>query len=100
MESLLATFFTRLDPHGIGTITPETLSSFLDVHRFLRGHNVWNANLILSSMPQPEDLADFELNAACEVWFSEHRVAVRSPGRPAALVRWRATAHATGDSQT
>lgn len=33
-------------------------------------------------MFQPEDLADFELKAACEAWSFEHRVAVRNPGCP------------------
>ncbi|KAI2467485.1 hypothetical protein F4781DRAFT_433375 [Annulohypoxylon bovei var. microspora] len=77
MESLLAAFFARLDPHGTGTITPETLSAFLDVHGFPREHNIWKANLTPSAMFQREDLADFELKAACEAWGFEHRVAVR-----------------------
>lgn len=33
-------------------------------------------------MFRPEDLADFELKAAFEAWYLEHRVAVRYPGRP------------------
>ncbi|KAF3071196.1 hypothetical protein GL218_00026 [Daldinia childiae] len=82
MMALLAAFFARLDSRGTGTITPETLSAFLDVHGFLGGDNVWKSNLAPNVMFQPEDLADFELKAACEAWSFEHRVAVRNPGRP------------------
>ncbi|KAI1780758.1 hypothetical protein F4818DRAFT_435954 [Hypoxylon cercidicola] len=40
MESLLAAFFARLDPQNTGTVTPETLSAFLDVHGFAPEHNI------------------------------------------------------------
>ncbi|KAI8958204.1 hypothetical protein F5Y11DRAFT_360223 [Daldinia sp. FL1419] len=80
MESLLTAFFMRLDSQGTGAIAPEPLSAFLDVHRFLREHNI--SNLTPNIMFQPEDLADFELKAAYEAWYFEHRVTVRDPGRP------------------
>ncbi|KAI1457897.1 hypothetical protein F4805DRAFT_159423 [Annulohypoxylon moriforme] len=79
MESLLAAFFARLDPQGSGTIPPETLSAFLDVHGFPTEDNI--SNLKPSVMFQPEDLADYELKAACEAWGFEHRVAIRDPSR-------------------
>lgn len=78
----MAAFFARLDPHGTGTIRPETFSAFLDAHEFPTEHNVWKKNLTPNIMFQPEDLADYELKAACEAWGFDHRVAVRSPGRP------------------
>ncbi|KAI1381141.1 hypothetical protein F4677DRAFT_118130 [Hypoxylon crocopeplum] len=81
-ESLLAAFFARLDPRGTGTITPETMSSFLDIQGFRIEHNIWKMHLKPNAMFQPEDLADFEFKAACEAWFFEHRVAVRNPSRP------------------
>lgn len=37
MGALLAAFFTSLDSRGTGTITPETLSAFLDMHGFFGG---------------------------------------------------------------
>ncbi|KAI1653654.1 hypothetical protein F4813DRAFT_399647 [Daldinia decipiens] len=57
MVALLAAFFASLDSRG-------------------------KSNLVPNVMFQPEDLADFELKAACEAWSFEHRVAVRNPGRP------------------
>ncbi|KAI1388583.1 uncharacterized protein F4822DRAFT_250753 [Hypoxylon trugodes] len=103
MEALLAAFFACLDPQRTGTITPEALSSFLEVNGFTTEDNICmcaysccltihnanahiinrkgKSNLKPSIMFQPQDLADYELKAACEAWFFEHRVAVRSPGR-------------------
>ncbi|KAI0880084.1 uncharacterized protein GGS22DRAFT_99519 [Annulohypoxylon maeteangense] len=81
LEALLAAFFARLDPQGTGTITPEALSAFLDVHGFPTQDNIWKLNLKPSAMFQPEDLADYELKAACEAWGFEHRVVTRNPTR-------------------
>ncbi|XXG97436.1 hypothetical protein Hte_003737 [Hypoxylon texense] len=82
MESLQAAFFARLDPQNTGTVTPEAVSAFLDVHGFATEHNTWKSNLRPNAIFQPEDLADFELKAVLEAWHLEHRVAVRHPGRP------------------
>ncbi|KAI2615119.1 hypothetical protein GGR54DRAFT_309242 [Hypoxylon sp. NC1633] len=39
-------------------------------------------NLRPSAMFAAEDIADFELKAACEAWPFEHRIAIRHPGAP------------------
>ena len=51
MESFLAAFFARLDPQGTGTITPETLSAFLDVHGFSIEDNICACSLRTPPLP-------------------------------------------------
>ncbi|KAL7624543.1 hypothetical protein AAE478_006110 [Parahypoxylon ruwenzoriense] len=46
---------------------------------------IGKANITPSATFQPEDLTDFELKAACEAWFFEHRVAVRGRSYRTAL---------------
>jgi hypothetical protein len=79
-EALMAEFFLRLDPQGTRSIKPETLSDFLDLLGFATQDNVWKANRTSNAMYTAEDMADFELKAACEAWNFDHQVVVRHPG--------------------
>ncbi|KAK0704749.1 hypothetical protein B0H67DRAFT_359115 [Lasiosphaeris hirsuta] len=82
-EALMKAFFSVLDQQNTGYMAPEVLSSFLDVQGFRLNDNIWKSNHRQMPPPfHPVDNADFELKAAYEAWYFEHRVVSRAPDRP------------------
>ncbi|CAA9961594.1 hypothetical protein PTMSG1_04978 [Pyrenophora teres f. maculata] len=78
-EELMKQFFAKLDPKGTGYITPEAFSSFLEASRVKDSDNIWKRSLINGGMFAKEDMADFELKAAMEGFFFDHKIVVRNP---------------------
>lgn len=81
-EALMKEFFVKLDPRGTGYITPEAFSSFLEASRVKDSDNIWKRGLTNGGMFAKEDMADFELKAALEGFYFDHKVVVRNPNAP------------------
>lgn len=78
-NSLMKEFFSKLDPQGTGYITPEAFSGFLDACHFRVDDNVWKRSHKGNMMFSADDMADFELKAALEGFYFDHKVVVRNP---------------------
>ncbi|CAG9982154.1 unnamed protein product [Clonostachys byssicola] len=78
-NSLMKEFFSKLDPQGTGYITPEAFSSFLDACHYRVDDNVWKRSRKGNMMFSADDMADFELKAALEGFYFDHKVVVRNP---------------------
>lgn len=78
-EALMKEFWKRLDPRGTGYIAPEVFSGFMEINHFAPDDDVWRRNHQGNLIFSADDVADYELKAAWEAWYFDHKVVVRNP---------------------